>query len=832
MVAKNTAETDDQIIDLTELIEKGEVPANDPSEQPQAAAAPEVEADQEALNEHLRGLNDGSSAADAEIDDLLAQMDIKDEGQSDPNDVALDFSAPSTQTDHPIDPNEQLLMPGMGDVDNLLNALDIPPQPAEREPEVAAPASAKQAASQATNQAADDAVDALLNDFHAAAPAPQAPAEPQNNIPDLDELLASVNTAPATGNSSDIDDLLNAANLAPAQPEPAAAPSAAQNPAFSNDDLDSLLAAVAGGGAPSSSQAASPTPQAAAPAPAPAAAPAASPDMGVDIDSLLAAAADDLQSKLDAAQPEAAPAPQSAPAPQPAPIPAPAPAASPDMPADLGVDIDSLLAAAADDLQSKLDAAQPEAAPVQAPAPIPEPAPAASPDMTADLGVDIDSLLAAAADDLQGKLDAAQPEAAPVQAPAPAPEPQPDLNADLDSLLAAVTGGAAPAAEPQEDVSGVLLHPELELMTDIQPEPVAEALHGSLPELEPVLEPVQATQPEQAVELPTDFDALLAAAADQAATDHADVAPADVQDIIADASAQAESDVFEAVAAAEPAQADDLRLLEPDGILPPDANLLTGPSVDEPAGADLFTPEPAEVEAVEVEPAAADMPESAGQFAYEPAFRPQAAHVTDSTDIATDVAAVAVSGAALEAVMEQAKEASSHAIDAFAQAFDASTRAADAAETASKLTARVEQCEAALQEAGDRIIALETALEEQIHASQELAANSLPRQELEDMFVEGHPLYQNLMDCISKAVATALASAPAPQTEHDDAQSLVEEHLQPVVTAARSATARMDALETRLDALEPRFNDRVERAAAAAAARILREEIGRLLEDQ
>ena len=107
MVAKNTAETDDKIIDLTELIEKGEVTANDPSEQPQAAADPEVEADQEALNEHLRGLNDGSSAADAEIDDLLAQMDIKDEGQDAPNDVALDFSAPSTLTDHPIDPNEQ-----------------------------------------------------------------------------------------------------------------------------------------------------------------------------------------------------------------------------------------------------------------------------------------------------------------------------------------------------------------------------------------------------------------------------------------------------------------------------------------------------------------------------------------------------------------------------------------------------------------------------------------------------------------------------------------------------------------------------------------------------
>ena len=57
-------------------------------------------------------------------------------------------------------------------------------------------------------------------------------------------------------------------------------------------------------------------------------------------------------------------------------------------------------------------------------------------------------------------------------------------------------------------------------MADAQPEPVAEALPDSLPELEPVLEPVQELQPEQAVELPTDFDALLAAATEQAATSH------------------------------------------------------------------------------------------------------------------------------------------------------------------------------------------------------------------------------------------------------------------------------------------------------------------------
>ena len=187
--------------------------------------------------------------------------------------------------------------------------------------------------------------------------------------------------------------------------------------------------------------------------------------------------------------------------------------------------------------------------------------------------------------------------------------------------------------------------------------------------------------------------------------------------------------------------------------------------------------------------------------------------------------------------MTQANEASSHALDAFAQAFDASTRAADAAEAVGNLAARVEQCERALQEAGDRIIALETALETQIAVLHNLTTTALPRQELEGMFMEGHPLYQGLMECISKAVAETLAATPAPApalAQHAaaaDVQAQIDEHLQPVITAARIATARIDSLENRLDALEPRFNDRIEKAAAAAAARILREEIGRLLEE-
>ena len=112
-----------------------------------------------------------------------------------------------------------------------------------------------------------------------------------------------------------------------------------------------------------------------------------------------------------------------------------------------------------------------------------------------------------------------------------------------------------------------------------------------------------------------------------------------------------------------------------------------------------------------------------------------------------------------------------------------------------------------------------------------VAAKHLDPQKLQEQLLD---------DAISKAVAETLAAAPAAaptaalapaQNTAADVQALIDEHLQPVITAARIATARIDSLESRLDALEPRFNDRIEKAAAAAAARILREEISRLLEE-
>lgn len=53
--------------------------------------------------------------------------------------------------------------------------------------------------------------------------------------------------------------------------------------------------------------------------------------------------------------------------------------------------------------------------------------------------------------------------------------------------------------------------------------------------------------------------------------------------------------------------------------------------------------------------------------------------------------------------------------------------------------------------------------------------------------------------------------------------------LQKIVQLEKSLNARMDALEKRLDALEPGFNEEIEKAAARTVAKILHEEIARLV---
>ncbi|MEG6502571.1 hypothetical protein V6C07_05865, partial [Desulfovibrio sp. 1214_IL3152] len=152
MAAQNAHENTEEIIDLTELIEKGEVPAA--NEQAEQAEPAQTDDDQNGLHSHMRSLNEEGRQTDAEIDDLLAQMEARDDNEDFPAEGEMSFAAAAdTATDntaaqqadkpagaetavapggHIVDPNEKLHMPGMGDVDNLLNSLDIPPQPPQR----------------------------------------------------------------------------------------------------------------------------------------------------------------------------------------------------------------------------------------------------------------------------------------------------------------------------------------------------------------------------------------------------------------------------------------------------------------------------------------------------------------------------------------------------------------------------------------------------------------------------------------------------------------------------------------------------------------------------
>lgn len=197
-MAKKNTQIDEEIIDLTELIETG------PKSQGKAASSYAAAA---------------SPPADEDFESILAQTE----------------TAPPKRK---VDPHETLDMSDMGGIDNLLESLDIPAQPREspNQPESAEPAAS----------AADDDLDSVLDDLlgnekpaprAAATPEPEAPppteTEPLGN--DLDDILASFDTAPESapkattpapeppGDSlpdldADLDDIL--AEMEPPKPIP------------------------------------------------------------------------------------------------------------------------------------------------------------------------------------------------------------------------------------------------------------------------------------------------------------------------------------------------------------------------------------------------------------------------------------------------------------------------------------------------------------------------------------------------------------------------------------------------------------------------------------
>lgn len=93
---------------------------------------------------------------------------------------------------------------------------------------------------------------------------------------------------------------------------------------------------------------------------------------------------------------------------------------------------------------------------------------------------------------------------------------------------------------------------------------------------------------------------------------------------------------------------------------------------------------------------------------------------------------------------------------------------------------------------------------------------------LEDLLCEGNSLHDRFAALIARSVSEAFRNAP---TQTDPA---VIERMDNFALMSKTISARMDAMENRLDLLEPRFNHEVEKAAAMAVVKILREEIARL----
>lgn len=493
-MARKKEPVEEEIIDLTDLIEKGNSPddssdggildliPDEPQASPVAQQAPEeapapapakpAKKQESSLDSQIQDLNDGSAvmpaddSADEEIDALLAQMDDSADSEAAKPQPDTDASAPvkgSLPVDHVVDPNEKLDMSAMGDVDKLFGDLDIPLQPGDAKAGAAAegdlsadmPDFDGAEAGNAESPGLDNAVDELLNGVttpepkpvKAAAPAPvpaeaSTPEQPQSEEDVLNNILDGFDfgdDSPASGDVGELDlDLPEAA----AEPEIAqvadtgaqalaAEPLSGPTPGEGGDaDLGSELDSLFDEPAGGADD-----PFQAADAPAPAAPAVESPEEAIDatLDEL-----DDLFAEKAATIKPATPKKVAAPDPDlPDPL-ASAPAADPDF-----VDPIAKAAEAEADFLADLDSAiaeQPAAPAAQAQAPAGGPDPAAG--LPDELEIpDFD-------------LDAMEPAPAAVsEATVPEPQVSDDLVAGLDAELADFDLDAPEMAEPAREAA-------------------------------------------------------------------------------------------------------------------------------------------------------------------------------------------------------------------------------------------------------------------------------------------------------------------------------------------------------------------------------------------
>ena len=214
MVAKTHAvpDTDEDIIELTDIIEQGTPP------EPAASAVP-ADDDLSDLMSADAGAKPGEESED-DLDALLAEIGAVPQATT---------SAASQADQSSVNPDETLDMPDMREVENLLGELNIPTQP---------PVAAGVAATLQNAGHLDEVLDQLRASPTAALDAPTASSDPTD---ELDELLNSITANPAasaspTASIEDLDALLDSVTAAPATSTPPTAPT---------EDMDALLDNVA-----------------------------------------------------------------------------------------------------------------------------------------------------------------------------------------------------------------------------------------------------------------------------------------------------------------------------------------------------------------------------------------------------------------------------------------------------------------------------------------------------------------------------------------------------------------------------------------------------------
>lgn len=167
------------------------------------------------------------------------------------------------------------------------------------------------------------------------------------------------------------------------------------------------------------------------------------------------------------------------------------------------------------------------------------------------------------------------------------------------------------------------------------------------------------------------------------------------------------------------------------------------------------------------------------------------------------------------------------------------TVSAPAEEDNAALRDGVAECDRALAALSGRVSALEgdargasdAVLKESLEAAR-LASEEALRNALENARQDRNELLAALPGLVAEAVRQAVAPQPAAQPAPDAGlPGNLREELDRLGVQCRSMAARLDALEKRLDDLQPAFNANIEKAAAAAMSRLLNEQITRLTQE-